>query len=82
MVGGGEAIRRQGGVSSSVCCCDEPCHSAPLPRPRGRDREGAGKFENAMVVDVPKTPAWQVSTKQRSRARRLRRDMTDAERII
>ena len=35
-----------------------------------------------MTVDVPKTPAWQVSTKQRTRARRLRRDMTDAERII
>ena len=35
-----------------------------------------------MMVDVPKTPAWQVSTKQRTRARRLRRDMTEAERII
>jgi very-short-patch-repair endonuclease len=35
-----------------------------------------------MMVDVPKAPAWQVSTKQRTRARRLRRDMTDAERII
>jgi very-short-patch-repair endonuclease len=35
-----------------------------------------------MMVDVPKTPAWQVLTKQRTRARKLRRDMTDAERII
>jgi len=34
------------------------------------------------MVDVPKAPAWQVSNKQRTRARRLRRDMTDAERII
>jgi very-short-patch-repair endonuclease len=35
-----------------------------------------------MMVDVPKEPTWQVSTKQRSRARSLRRDLTDAERII
>ena len=54
----------------------------PLSRLRGRDREGAGKFKSAMMIDVPKAPAWQVSTKQRTRARKLRRDMTDAERII
>jgi very-short-patch-repair endonuclease len=35
-----------------------------------------------MMVEVPKVPAWQVSTKQRSRARGLRRDMTEAEKII
>ncbi len=35
-----------------------------------------------MMVEVPKVPAWQVSTKQRTRARSLRRDLTDAERII
>src|SRR5215467_9825971 len=34
------------------------------------------------MIDVPKVPTWQVSTKQRTRARRLRRDLTDAERII
>jgi very-short-patch-repair endonuclease len=34
------------------------------------------------MVDVPRVPAWQVSTKQRTRARRLRRDLTDAERIV
>ena len=34
------------------------------------------------MIDVPKLPSWQVSTKQRTRARKLRRDMTDAERII
>jgi very-short-patch-repair endonuclease len=35
-----------------------------------------------MMIDVPKAPAWEISTKQRARARKLRRDMTDAERII
>ena len=34
------------------------------------------------MVEVPKVPAWQVSTKQRTRARGLRRDMTEAEKII
>jgi very-short-patch-repair endonuclease len=34
------------------------------------------------MIDSPKPPSWQVSTKQRTRARSLRRDMTDAERII
>jgi very-short-patch-repair endonuclease len=53
-----------------------------LSRLRGRDREGAGKCESATMVDVLRAPAWQVSTKQRTRARRLRRDLTDAERII
>jgi very-short-patch-repair endonuclease len=35
-----------------------------------------------MMVSPPKSPAWQVLTKQRSRARSLRRASTDAERII
>jgi len=34
------------------------------------------------MVDVRKSPSWQVSTKQRLRARSLRRDSTDAERIV
>jgi very-short-patch-repair endonuclease len=34
------------------------------------------------MADAPKLPTWQVSTKQRTRARALRRDSTDAERII
>ena len=34
------------------------------------------------MVDLPKVPAWQVSAKQRDRARSLRRDSTDAETII
>jgi very-short-patch-repair endonuclease len=34
------------------------------------------------MADAPKSPTWQVSTKQRTRARALRRDLTDAERII
>jgi very-short-patch-repair endonuclease len=34
------------------------------------------------MADLPKIPAWQVSTKQRARARSLRKDSTDAEQII
>jgi very-short-patch-repair endonuclease len=34
------------------------------------------------MADAPKSPTWQVSTKQRSHARSLRRNSTDAERII
>jgi very-short-patch-repair endonuclease len=35
-----------------------------------------------MMVNASTPPTWQVSTKQRSRARSLRRNSTDAERII
>ena len=34
------------------------------------------------MADLPKSPNWRVSTKQRMRARALRRDSTDAELII
>jgi very-short-patch-repair endonuclease len=34
------------------------------------------------MVDQKQKPKWHVSDKQRSRAKALRRDMTDAERII
>jgi very-short-patch-repair endonuclease len=34
------------------------------------------------MIDPRKLPTWQVSLKQRSRARSLRRDTTDSERII
>jgi very-short-patch-repair endonuclease len=34
------------------------------------------------MADPPKPPAWRVSTRQRTRARTLRRDQTDAEQIV
>jgi very-short-patch-repair endonuclease len=34
------------------------------------------------MADLPKKPTWQVSTKQRDRARKLRKNSTDAERLI
>jgi very-short-patch-repair endonuclease len=34
------------------------------------------------MSELPKTPTWQVSTRQRGNARALRRDLTEAERII
>jgi very-short-patch-repair endonuclease len=34
------------------------------------------------MVDAPKSPTWQVSTRQRSHARSLRHNLTDAKRII
>lgn len=46
-----------------------------LPRKRGRVREGA-------VNNVPKQLEWHVTKIARARARSLRRDSTDAERII
>jgi len=46
-----------------------------LPRVRGRVREGA-------LNAASKQPEWRVSKTQRSRARTLRRDSTDAEQII
>jgi very-short-patch-repair endonuclease len=35
-----------------------------------------------MMAELPKTPAWQVSTRQRERARSLRADSTNAERRV
>src|SRR5262249_37113504 len=52
-----------------------------LPRLRGRVGEGAGKPIPKMV-ERAKSPSWHVSTKQRVRARSLRTNSTDAERII
>lgn len=46
-----------------------------LPRLRGRVREGA-------MVDEPKRPIWKTPRTARDNARRLRRDLTDAERGI
>jgi very-short-patch-repair endonuclease len=37
---------------------------------------------SSMMADLPKAPTWTVSTKQRTRARALRRDATDVERIV
>jgi very-short-patch-repair endonuclease len=51
-----------------------------LPRLRGRVREGAGKQK--LMADFPRVPRWHVSTKQRVRARSLRANSTDTERII
>ncbi len=51
--------------------------SYPLPRLRGRVREGERK-----MTESSKEPEWQVTRTMRSRARSLRRDSTDAERII
>ena len=48
----------------------------PLPRMRGRVREGAS------MANAPKQPSWKNAPAARENARRLRRDMTDAERVI
>jgi very-short-patch-repair endonuclease len=54
--------------------------SYPLPRLRGRVREG--EHEIAAMTESKKDPVWQVTRTMRSRARSLRRDSTDAERRI
>src|SRR5262245_60685914 len=53
----------------------------PLPRLRGRVGEGVGKA-TPMMIERAKAPSWHVSTKQRVRARSLRANSTEAERIV
>lgn len=47
----------------------------PLSRLRGRAGEGA-------MVDEPKRPVWKTTSAARESARRLRRTLTDAERVM
>lgn len=47
----------------------------PLPRLRGMVREGA-------MADEPKQPIWKTTRVARDNARRLRRTLTDAERVM
>ena len=54
--------------------------SYPLPRLRGRVREG--EHEIAAMTELKNDPTWQVTRTMRSRARSLRRDLTNAERRI
>src|SRR5260370_12907792 len=54
----------------------------PLARLRGRGREGARGLATHVTQQIPTNPRWRVSSRMRSNARALRRDLTPAERII
>jgi very-short-patch-repair endonuclease len=53
-----------------------------LPPPLAGEGWGGGRPTRLMMVDLSKPPGWQVSTKQRIRARSLRANSTDAKRLI
>src|SRR5262249_31782678 len=53
----------------------------PLPRLRGRVGEGVGKA-TPMMIERAKAPSWHVSAKQRVRARSVRANSPEAERIV
>src|SRR5262245_552270 len=60
----------------------EGASPSPLPRLRGRAREGADPRRGEAMVDKKQQPKWHVSENARENARTLRRDMINAERII
>src|SRR5580704_14764655 len=53
-----------------------------LSRSRGRVREGARSLAIPMTQKIPRKPRWHVTSRMRTHARTLRKDMTLAERII
>jgi very-short-patch-repair endonuclease len=64
-----------------------PCTASPPPPLAGEGRErsspGGGSHTKTVAMNPEsKTPTWHVSTKLRVRSRSLRRNLTDAERII
>ena len=54
----------------------------PLSRLRGRVREGARGLAVPVTQKTPPKPRWHVTSRLRTHARSLRKDMTLAERII
>ncbi len=52
----------------------------PLPRLRGR--VGEGEFTEERLNRPSESPDWRVTRESRTRAKQLRRDMTEAEKII
>ena len=53
-----------------------------LPPPLAGEGWGGGRKTTPMMIERAKAPSWRVSTKQRVRARSLRANSTDAERIV
>jgi very-short-patch-repair endonuclease len=52
------------------------------PLPLAGEGWGGGRAASEVTMDEDKTPEWKVSAKLRSNARALRRNSTDAERIL
>jgi very-short-patch-repair endonuclease len=56
--------------------------SAKLPLPLAGEGWGGGVSASEVTVTDEKTPVWKVSSKLRSNARALRKNSTDAERLL
>ena len=53
-----------------------------LPLPLAGEGWGGGLSASEVSMDEPKDPSWKVSSSLRSKARELRKNSTDAERIL
>jgi very-short-patch-repair endonuclease len=53
-----------------------------LPLPLAGEGWGGGLSASEVSMDEPKNPTWEVSSSLRSKARELRKNSTDAERIL
>jgi very-short-patch-repair endonuclease len=52
------------------------------PLPLAGEGWGGGTFDSEIAMDDPKRPTWKVPARLRSNARALRKNSTDAERIL
>src|SRR5262245_14490979 len=76
--GGGELAQ----MKRFVCRPDLVACPLPIPPPQSGEGWGGGTKARLVMSKLPKTPRWHVSTKQRVRARSLRANSTDAERMM
>ena len=65
----------------TATCCDLSRQKPGLPLPLAGEGWGEGISTAEVSMDTPK-PTWKISSKLRSNARTLRRNSTDAERIL
>jgi len=66
----------------SIGCLDLSQQRLGLPLPLAGEGWGGGVSTAEVSMDAPKTPTWKISSKLRANARALRRNSTDAERIL
>jgi very-short-patch-repair endonuclease len=62
--------------------CGSPTRKVELPLPLAEEGWGGGFAAREVLLTNQKTPGWNVSSKLRANARALRRNSTDAERIL
>jgi very-short-patch-repair endonuclease len=80
---GAEAFDREISVSSACEGTTSPSiRRGEPPLPLAGEGWGGGVFASEVSMAEQKSPPWKVSSKLRSNARALRRNSTDAERIL